>query len=633
MLSPDSRQTLMDALRPPAGSKLGCAVGTTYSLSLDAALTAPAAFALYGAADLRESRSVEPLELLDSIRRHADRFTIFFQAGQVTVPTQRRLFAFLEGGVIPVQAPNGGVFHPKLWVLRFDSDEAGPSYRMLCASRNLTNDRSWDTMLRLDSIGPGSNTDPDAPEELSAFNPSGLAEMVRALPGMAVGHVDGARVADIVELASQLEGVRWSPPPGVRSGEFLPLGLSETTSLPFPESADRVAVVSPFLTAGLLNRLPTATGRRVLVSRPDQILAGAAAVKSKFVDVFTLDPDAMPSGLDNEVAADHDQPLPGMPVTGSTSEDPGVPFDGLHAKLFVFDQGASTVVLTGSANATSAAFGKNVEFLTRMVGPRKALGVEALFADPMPGVQTLRSFLIPYPVDELIDTDADGDPTDDQLDELRRLLASLPFEARAVEHGSDDRFTLRFSSSSPAPQLPIGATWRCWPVSVTSDASQPIDRDDDLDVSFGVSFEAITAFLANEITMGEVSTRFVIVADLREAPDNRSTRLLRLLLGDAQRFLRYLLMLLADDVVDQFGLGDLLDALDSGVDGRWQGAPDALPLLESFLRTLARDPSRLDHVHHLIADLNDDVDGESLLPPGLIEVWEPIWAVAQELRR
>nr|HMS72356.1 hypothetical protein [Baekduia sp.] len=120
MLAPDSRLTLLDALRPPAGYRLGCAVGTTFSLNLDAALTAPAAFALHAVADAGDERDVEPLELLDSIRRHAGLYTVFFQAGQIPVPNQRRLFAYLEGALIPVTAPGGGVFHPKVWVLRFD---------------------------------------------------------------------------------------------------------------------------------------------------------------------------------------------------------------------------------------------------------------------------------------------------------------------------------------------------------------------------------------------------------------------------------------------------------------------------------------------------------------------------------
>ena len=52
-----------------------------------------------------------------------------------------------------VSAPQGGVFHPKFWLLRYlPQDSGGPArYRLLVLSRNLTYDRSWDTMLRLDA--------------------------------------------------------------------------------------------------------------------------------------------------------------------------------------------------------------------------------------------------------------------------------------------------------------------------------------------------------------------------------------------------------------------------------------------------------------------------------------------------
>lgn len=618
MLSPDSRQTLLDALRPPAGFRLGCAVGTTYSLSLDAALTAPASFALYAVTDLREPRMVEPLELLDSIRRHADRFTIFFQAGQVAVPVQRRLFAYLEGAVVPVAAPNGGVFHPKIWVLRFDADDAPSTFRMLCASRNLTHDRSWDTILRLDSTG-----DQDAEPSI---NPVGLAAMVRALPGLAVGQISAQRQADIASLSDQVEVVRWAPPSGVRSGRFLPIGISGSSPPPFPPTADRIVVVSPFLTAGLLKRLPNSTGRRVLVSRPDQITSCSTTIAARFAEVYTLDPDAVPSGVTDESVGEAD-------VGRVPAEDPTIPFEGLHAKLFVFDHGSSSTILTGSANATNAAFGSNVEFLTELTGPRSALGVEALLAEPAKEVQTLRSFLIPFPLTAADDEGDAADAIEDQLDTLRRVIAGMAFEARAIRDGSDDRFRLSFTSSAAIPRLPDGVLWGIWPISVTADSAHQIDATRNFDEMFTVSFEGITAFFANELTLGSVSTRFVLTADLVEAPSNRSTRLLRILLGDAERFLRYLLMLLADDAVDRYGLSDMLDALDNKGNGDWQVAKDNVPLLEALLRTLSRDPGRLDHIQHLITDLHADPEGESLLPTGFMEIWKPIWAVAAEQRR
>jgi hypothetical protein len=43
-----------------------------------------------------------------------------------------------------------GVFHPKVWVLRFLAQDGVVRYRILCLSRNLTFDRCWDTVVALD---------------------------------------------------------------------------------------------------------------------------------------------------------------------------------------------------------------------------------------------------------------------------------------------------------------------------------------------------------------------------------------------------------------------------------------------------------------------------------------------------
>jgi len=623
VLAPDSRLTLLDALRPPAGYQLGCAVGTTFSLNLDAALTAPAAFALHAVADTVDRHDVEPLELLDSIRRHAGLYTVFFQAGQIPVPTQRRLFAYLEGALVPVTAPGGGVFHPKVWVLRFDGPETSSIYRLLCASRNLTLDRSWDTILRLDSLGT------DEPVQ-RAFDGAGLTRFVRALPGLAVGGLAEDRRVRILELADALHTVTWALPPQVEAGRCIPIGLDGPVKPPFPPIADQVAVISPFLTSGLLRQLPACSGRRVLVSRPDQLDACATAAQGKFDEVYALDPDATPVADVTPGAADASDER--RDVAATSAEDPGVPFEGLHAKVFVFDRASTTTVLTGSANATTAAFSANVEFACELTGPRRALGVDALMAEPAKEIQTLRSFLVPHLFTDGDETDEGEDLAEDLLDQLRRSIAAVPITARAIETDGD-RFEMAFTTEATLPALDSGVDWCCWPVTLNeASATNVVDRQP-LDVRFPVSFEGITAFLANELRLGDTVTQFVLTAELVEAPANRDTRLLRILLGDAERFLRYLLMLLSDAAFEREGLADLLDALEGAEGGEWQHAAASLPLLEALLRTLASDPERLDQVQRLIDDLRADAEGDALVPPGLVEIWEPIWAAAEEQRR
>ncbi|WP_199185328.1 hypothetical protein [Cryobacterium sp. Y50] len=145
MLEPDARAALTEQLRPPAGYELLHAVGTTFTLDLTSALASPLSFAAH-----RVRESDDPIAILDAVRRAADRVDIFAQAGQIVAPRQASdLVAFLEPMLHPVTARcPGGLFHPKVWILEYGrgSDRA---YRLLCSSRNLTADRSWDMVVRL----------------------------------------------------------------------------------------------------------------------------------------------------------------------------------------------------------------------------------------------------------------------------------------------------------------------------------------------------------------------------------------------------------------------------------------------------------------------------------------------------
>src|SRR3954453_14757886 len=98
MLAPESRYLLLDALRPPPEYRLDRAVGTSYSLDLEALLLCPLAFAFFESAD--DEGSPAPVALLAAVRQHAERIDLFCQAGQIAVPREyRRVAAYLEDSV------------------------------------------------------------------------------------------------------------------------------------------------------------------------------------------------------------------------------------------------------------------------------------------------------------------------------------------------------------------------------------------------------------------------------------------------------------------------------------------------------------------------------------------------------
>src|SRR6478735_2381033 len=150
MLAPDSRAVLLRELKPSTGFKFDSAVATTFTLDLTATLIPALAFSSYSFS----GRIPDPVAALESVRRTAERLDVFCQGGNIGAPAKAPdLLAFLEPMVHGVRKPSRGLFHPKVWFVKYVDDEDNPTYRLLVLSRNLANDRSWDIAVRLDALG------------------------------------------------------------------------------------------------------------------------------------------------------------------------------------------------------------------------------------------------------------------------------------------------------------------------------------------------------------------------------------------------------------------------------------------------------------------------------------------------
>jgi hypothetical protein len=219
-------------------------------------------------------------------------------------------------------------------------------------------------------------------------------------------------------------------------------------------------------------------------------------------------------------------------------------------------------------------------------------------------------------------------PADDRVE---RLLDDLVNAARAAmaaagwtyvaTQGPGTAWELRLERVPGADlAIPEGVEVRVWPVSLRAESSvQRVPRDAPQIQFVDVGAGELTTFLGCEVSAEREGrkqvTRFALVLPLVGGPAGRREAILRQILDDPQKVLRFLQFLLGEGVDDPMG-GDGNPVEGTGVIGR--GQQEEFVVLEALLRALAHDPNRLDEVHRLLQELGDGDEGRRRNPP-----WPP----------
>ena len=617
MLEPGRRRLFLDTLRPPDGYVLSRAVGTTFTLDLMALLSVPLAFTFRDAQDGEGRLATEPLSMLESARRYAGRIVVFSQGGYTGVPRAvQSALAFIEDSAVAVFPPDpmerGAIFHPKVWVLRYEAREGTQDqlvrYRLITQSRNLTFDSSWDVSLVLDGVLDDSRVN-----AYSINRP--LAEFVRRLPSLAPGPVAVFHQDSVELLSEELLRVRWSLPEGLKLSRFMPFGLRRANP-PYPDlDRRRVLVISPFLDGEFLRSVTRRRRGSVLVSRREALLTVSQDSLRSFEKVY-----AFRSALEAE-PEDADESLPLLA--------------GLHAKVIVTDDGWNARVAVGSANSTAAALGsqpRNVEFMVELEGRKSRFGIDALLRGSRGGESGTFGSLI-----EEFDTCEAGTAAKDESQmRLDRLLDNAVQSLARVDVGgsvavSDSgRYCIRLELPR-APDLgPAIAEVRCWPATLLADRGERLEDGTEFE---GLSLSELSAFLAIEVRASlegkTESSRFARVMRLSGLPEDRLPRLIAAILRDKRRFMQLLWLLLSPD--QELSLADLAGSLSTGKSDSSWGV--ALPgLMERMLETLGSDPRRLDDVNSLIEELRSTEAGAELLGQEFEAVWDALWTARRRLK-
>lgn len=335
----------LDLLRPPTGHRLVAAFGTAFGLSFDA-LTA-ALLAMMGTDG--EELARDPVAGVIAITRLRGSVRVLIHPGTIVNPGEampKRLIGLLDRFVAEVR-PKTGLFHPKLWVLRFKSVEASQKERETCrvivCSRNLTGSRSFELAAVLEGqpTSAGESSSPVAKEVASAME---------AWLDVSTNPPRGP----VRELGAFLRGVTLDLPHEARDGaHFHRQGLGVAPlDRHLPAKCERAVVISPFVRPDFVSRMLDRSGELRLISTAECL-----------------------DSLDDTTfaATEARRQEQGTPVLYQVDEygDPDDAFiDGIHAKLVLVEGPRLSATFVGSANATGPAWGfsgpSNVEAMLEL---------------------------------------------------------------------------------------------------------------------------------------------------------------------------------------------------------------------------------------------------------------------------
>jgi hypothetical protein len=593
MLNPNERKLYLEALKPPADYTLDRGIATTYSLDLLTLLIVPLSLVLFdygGDDDLKDQT-----KMLEALQRTSDRLTIYCQRGLIAVPKIKSLlYSYLEKTVVEIDAP--GTFHPKTWLLRFTSERKHAKYRFICLSRNLTFDKSWDTLLVLD----GELTESTQTENQA------LIDYMGSLPLLA-----GVASQDLGEITDELSRVKFEAPPGFSNKIiFWPVGIDGYRRNPLLGKADRMLIISPFVSDKLLQDVvKKSEANCILLSRLDSLDALQLETIDLFERILILDePDLEENDEGDETVQENDR-------------------SNLHAKLYVIEQGNTTRVLTGSANATNAAFSINTEFMVEMRANKNVFSVDSFLSSEK---NLFGSVVRDYKRNDSVSVDEVKAKLEAMVKEVRQQITSSNFSLEVLPGEDKGTFNLGLFYERDSFELIAGASVICWPITLQDNMAKDISYLGKGGLFFNnLSAVALTSFMAFDISVcaddNKSSARFVLNLPLVGMPEDRYENILIQIISDRNRFLRYLILLLSEGKIIQPGLIEFVAKGDSGDGSALNKLISELPLLEELIRALSRNPKKIDRIDRLVRELQKTEEGREILPEEFGLIWGPIW--------
>lgn len=594
MLNPNNdRLDYGQVLAPPVNYKLDFAIGTTYSLDLDALVGACIALGL--AEETDSDLMKNPVCLLEALRATGDKVALFCEGGQIHLPGNvTSLYILLEKMVFPVTtAKRKGVakypsFHPKFWLIRYVDERNNYLYRVVVLSRNLTFDRSWDVTFCMD--GKKKST------ETAKNNPVGdfITYLIKQLPETDYAAEKQKKMKSVIR---ELKNVEFSlDSKEFTDFDFIPFGIgSQYGSDQKPlytlleDSFHEAFIMSPFLSSGVIKNF---NERSKWMEHAEYVLITRASELGKL----------KPSDCSNfEIYTMKDAVVDGEGLISEETSD--IQKQDIHAKIYMLRKGSDSSLYLGSLNASHNALHGNVEFMIKLHSKNRYLNLTKM-KESMFGTDEAES---PFQLAQFNNKQIDEvEEKANLLDGVIKDINRKTLGAVIKENGECFDVSVSFE--------PISSEYE---ISVSPLLSKKTVAMAETVVFTDLELTQLSEFYKISVSDGSQTVSRVIMIPTENMPDDREKAVVSSVVNDKKCFYRYIAFLLGDNlVVSALESMDMNESESSASQNH--NKPIQLPALyEKMLHTAATNPERFKEIEYLIKSISSD----GVIPEGFEQLY------------
>ncbi len=594
------RRNYSNLLMPPTGYVLEKAIGTTYSLDLEALTAVSICLGLSG--DIDSKAMQNPISMLNALQKVSDKIVIFCEAGQIKMPSKlNALSILLEKMVVSVALPKDKkigrypAFHPKTWTLCYVNEDGDRKYRFILMSRNLTFDRSWDISFAMDSS--------DKVRQKRKTKP--IIDFLDYLKGTIHNtNMNAGKKRNIISsFTTELSSVSFSLDSKEFGEEFqiMPLGIGSYSydmndDALFCEdrnSADytfhELVIMSPFLTGSVIENFNKSDRgltdcRRTLITRRSEL----SKLKDNQTDNFNI------FALKDEI-------IDGEDYISDQNEDKLK--QDIHAKIYLRRKYSDVYLYFGSMNASYAAINKNVEMMIKLSTKNRYLNGKSFLNEIFCGTEDGANN--PFErVSVIEDIQNEATNSKDILEQKIKDLCRV--KRRAVitkEAGEKYSVQIEFAEVEQEENIFIS----------------PFNSKQKKTLSNYIQFEDLDLLQLSEFyeviaSMGDVSIHRIIMIPTTGFPENRENAVVNSVVKDRASFVEYIAFVLGDDY-----LISLMENKQLGESSFFKQASDVMPALyEKMLKTSLETPERLKDIGYILKMITD----KAIIPDEFRETYE-----------